>query len=315
MVLLVPVPWSQRVWALPFLTVLAPSKKTNLSNGKRHKTSIDWVGQMIGQVRRWLPERQVVLVVDGGLAAIKLGQRCLGYANPVTYVSRLRLDACLHDWPEPQPKGKRGPKPKKGARQAALKARLTDPATVWRTITIDWYQGKQRTLEIATGLALWYTPGHDPLPLRWVLVRDPAGKMLPAAFFATDLQATPEQILAWVIMRWGIEVTFEEARAHLGLETQRQWSDLAIARTTPALLGLFSFITLLAHRLNPDQSLPVRSAAWYAKSEATFSDVIAGVRRHLWTHTEFVQSPAKTGHPPISAGVLHGLVDVLCYAA
>ena len=315
MALLVPVPWSQRIWALPFLTVLAPSEKTNLSNGKRHKTSIDWVGQMIGQVRRWLPERQVVLVVDGGLAAIKLGQRCLGYANPVTYVSRLRLDACLHDWPGPQPKGKRGPKPKKGERQPGLKSRLTDPATVWQTLTIDWYQGKQRTLEIATGLALWYTPGQDPLPLRWVLVRDPAGKLSPAAFFATDLTATPEQILAWIIMRWGIEVTFEEARAHLGLETQRQWSDLAIARTTPALLGLFSFITLLAHRLHPDQPLPVRSAAWYTKSNATFSDVIACVRRHLWTHTEFVQSPSETGHAPISAGVLHGLVDLLCYAA
>ena len=107
---------------MPFLTVLAPSEKTNTSNGKRHKTSIDWVGQMIAQVRRWLPERRLVLVVDGGLAAIKLGQRCLGYANPVTYVSRLRLD----DWPGPPPKGKRGPKPKKGERQLALKARLTD---------------------------------------------------------------------------------------------------------------------------------------------------------------------------------------------
>jgi hypothetical protein len=315
MALLVPVPWSQRVWALPFLTVLAPSKKTNESNGKRHKTSIDWVGQMIGQVRRWLPERQVVLVVDGGLAAIKLGQRCLGYANPVTYVSRLRLDACLHDWPGPQPEGKRGRKPKKGERQPALKTRLTDPATMWQTITIDWYQGQQRTLEIATGTALWYTPGQDPLPLRWVLVRDPRGKLLPAAYFATDLDATPEQILAWIIMRWGIEVTFEEARAHLGLETQRQWSDLAIARTTPALLGLFSFITLLAHRLHPDQPLPVRSAAWYTKSNATFSDVIACVRRHLWTHTEFVQSPAQTRHPPISTSCLHGLIDLLCYAA
>jgi len=141
------------------------------------------------------------------------------------------------------------------------------------------------------------------------------GKLLPAAFFATNLNATPEQILAWIVMRWGIEVTFEEARTHLGLETQRQWSDLAIARTTPALLGLFSFITLLAHRLNPDQPLPVRSAAWYAKSEATFSDVIACVRRYPWTHTEFVQSPAETGHVPISATCLHGLVDLLCYAA
>jgi len=315
MALLVPVPWSQRVWALPFLTVLAPSQKTNQANGKRHKTSLDWIGQMIGQVRRWLPERQLVLVVDGGLAAIKLGQRCLGYANPVTYVSRLRLDAGLYDWPGPQPKGKRGPKPKKGPRQPTLKARLHNPATGWRMITLDWYRGERRTLDIATGTALWYTPGQDPLPLRWVLVRDPLGELLPAAFFATDLATTSEQILAWVVMRWGIEVTFEEARAYLGLETQRQWSDLAIARTTPALLGLFSFITLLAHRLTADRPLPVRSAAWYTKSEATFSDVIAFVRRYLWTHTDFVQSQAQTGPVPISAAVLHGLVDVLCYAA
>ncbi len=315
MALLVPVPWSSRVWALPFLTVLAPSEKTNQANGKRHKTSIDWIGQMIGQMRRWLPKRQIVLVVDGGLAALKLGQRCVGYTNPVTYVARLRLDAGLYDWPGLQPTGKRGRKPKKGARQPSLKARLHDPATVWRTITIDWYRGERRTLDIATGTALWYTPGQDPLPLRWVLVRDPVGELLPAAFFATDLDATPEHILAWVVMRWGIEVTFEEARAHLGFETQRQWSDLAMARTTPALLGLFSFITLLALRLTADRPLPVRSAAWYTKPEATFSDVIACVRRYLWTHTDFVQSQTQTGPVPISADVLHGLVDVLCYAA
>jgi len=315
MALLVPLPWSQRVWALPFLTVLAPSEKTNQAHGKRHKTSIDWIGQMIGQVRRWLPKHHIVLVVDGGLAAIRLGQRCVGYANPVTYVSRLRLDAGLYDWPGPQPTGKRGRKPKKGPRQLSLKARLQDPTTVWQTLTIDWYRGETRTLDITTGTALWYTPGQDPLPLRWVLVRDPLGDLLPAAFFATALEATPQHILAWVVMRWGIEVTFEEARAHLGFETQRQWSDLAIARTTPALLGLFSFITLVAHSLIAERPLPVRSAAWYTKSEASFSDVIAFVRRYLWTHTDFVQSQAQTGPVPISATVLHGLVDVLCYAA
>ncbi len=315
MALLVAVPWSSRVWALPFLTVLAPSKKTNHTHGNRHKTSIDWIGQMIGQVRRWLPDRHLVLVVDGGLSAIKLGQRCLRYANPVTYVSRLRLDAGLYDWPGPQPPDKRGPKPKKGARQATLKARLADPATVWQPLTIAWYQGERRTLAITTGTALWYTPGQDPLPVRWMLVRDPLGKLLPAAFFATDLITTPEQILAWVVMRWGIEVTFAEARAHLGMETQRQWSDLAIVRTTPALLGLFSFITLLAYQLTARYPLPVRSTAWYTKSEATFSDVIAFVRRYLWIHTDFVPSQAQTGPVPISAAVLHSLVDVLCYAA
>jgi hypothetical protein len=129
MMLLVSVPWSQRVWALPFLTVLAPGEKTNVANGKRHKTSIDWIGQMIGTVRRWLPEKMLVLVTDGGLTAVKLGLRCARFINPVTYVSRLRLDAALYDPPGPQPRGKRGPKPKKGKRQPSLKRVLLDPAT------------------------------------------------------------------------------------------------------------------------------------------------------------------------------------------
>jgi hypothetical protein len=314
MMLLVSVPWSQRTWALPFLTVLAPGEKTNLANGKRHKTSIDWIGQMIGAVRRWLPEKMLVLVTDGGLTAVKLGLRCAHYANPVTYVSRLRLDAVLHDPPGSQPQGKRGPKPKKGKRQPSLETVLLDPSTQWTKCEIDWYGGQRRMVETATGTALWYTPGYDPLPIRWVLVRDPLTEFEPTAFFATNQAAAPLQILAWFIMRWNVEVTFEEARAHLGVETQRQWSDLAITRTTPALLGLFSLVTVLAHRLTENRPFPVRSAAWYVKTEPTFSDVIALVRRHLWTRTKFTNSPSDTGFVEIPASVLHGLVDSLCYA-
>lgn len=314
MMLLVPVPWSRRVWALPFLTVLAPGEKTNQANGKRHKTSIDWIGQMIGAVRRWLPEKKLILVTDGGLTAVKLGLRCAGYANPVTYISRLRLDAVLHDPPGPQPAGKRGPKPKKGKRQPSLKQVLVDPLTQWIEHEIEWYGGKRRTIEIATGTALWYTPGHDPLPIRWVLVRDPLGEFDPTAFFATDQAAAPPQILAWFIMRWNMEVTFQESREHLGVETQRQWSDLAIARTTPALLGLFSLITLMAHRLTLTRPFPIRSAAWYVKTEPTFSDAIALVRRHLWKDMKFAKSVSQTGFVEIPTSVLHGLVDTLCYA-
>lgn len=314
MMLLVSVPWSQRVWALPFLTVLAPSEKTNLANGKRHKTSIDWIMQMIGAVRRWLPERGLILVTDGGLAAIKLGLRCASYTNPVTYVSRLRLDAQLYDPPGPQPAGKPGPKPKKGARQPSLKKRLDDPKTEWQKQTIAWYGGQKREIETATDTSLWHTAGYDPLPIRWVLVRDPLGEFESTAFFATDQSAEPLQILDWFIMRWGMEVTFQEAHPHLGLETQRQWSDLAIARTTPALLGLFSLVTLLAHRLTEGQPFPVRSAAWYVKKEPTFSDAIALVRRYLWLNTEFPSSPAKTGPVEIPAPVLAGLMDNLCYS-
>lgn len=313
MMLLVPLPWNDRTWALPFLTVLAPSPKTNAANGKRHKTSIDWVGQMIGAVRRWLPQRNLVLVVDGAMAAVKLGLRCAGYARPVTLVSRLRLDAALHEPPEPQPKSKRGPKPKKGGRLPALAQVLTDPATIWTKRTINWYGGKQRLIEYMTGTALWYTPGHDPLPIRWVLVRDPLGEFKPTAFFATDQTADPVQILQWFILRWGLEVTFEEARAHLGMETQRQWSDLAIQRTTPALLGLFSLVTLLAHQLSDGQPT-VQTAAWYVKRQPTFSDAIAFVRYHLWTTLKYVNSPAESRFRLIPDSVLPGLVETICYA-
>ena len=208
----------------------------------------------------------------------------------------MRLDAQLYDEPGKQPKSKPGPKPKKGQRQLSLKQRLEDPNTRWRTITIPWYGGMMRTLDILSGRSLWYTSGENPLPMQWVLVRDPLGKMKPAAFLCTDLELSPEQILQWYVMRWNVEVTFEEARAHLGLETQRQWSDLAIARTTPALFGLYSMIVLLAQHLLNGQPLPTRTTAWYVKPEATFSDVIAFVRCYLWQHTEFANSPPQ-GRP------------------
>src|SRR5579859_6055911 len=230
LMLLVEIPFSGRVWALPFLTVLAPSEKTDKACGRRHKTSIDWIRQMMLAVRRWLPTRALVLVVDGGLAAVKLGLQCAADRVGMVYVSRLRLDAALYDNPLPQPKGKRGKKPKKGPRQTSLKTRLSDPTTSWRRHELNWYGRRKRALDLATGTALWYTPGFDPLPIRWVLVRDPLGKLAPAAFFATDQTADPVQILAWVIQRWSVEVTFEEVRAHLGFETQRQWSPKAIQR-------------------------------------------------------------------------------------
>lgn len=316
MMLLVAVPWSPRVWALPFLTVLAPSAKTNQANRKRHKTSIDWIGQMIAVVRRWFPDRAIVLVVDGGLAAVKLGLRCCRLAVPVTYVSRLRLDAALYDPPTVAPPGKRGPKAKKGARQPSVQTRLTDPTTQWTPVTLPWYGGTQREVDLATGTAHWYTPSYDPLPLRWVLVRDRATTkaFAPQAFFATDQEALAAQIVEWFVLRWNEEVTFEEVRAHLGVETQRQWSDLAIARTTPALLGMFSLITLLGYRLTEDQPMPVRTAAWYTKQTATFSDVIALVRRELWTTMKYTNSACKSGYVPIPQEVLHGLIDTFCYA-
>jgi hypothetical protein len=167
---------------------------------------------------------------------------------------------------------------------------------------VDWYGGQRKQLWVFSHTALWYTPGLPPVELRFVLVCAPEGKRRMEAFFCTDLQTTPAQILAWVIRRWSVEVTFEEARAPLGVETQRQWSDNAIARTTPVLLALFSLVTVRALQLSTDGQIPVPVTAWYHKDAPTFSDCLALVRRHLWraqylvnstTDAEFIQFPRE----------------------
>jgi DDE superfamily endonuclease len=286
MMLLVPVPWSRRVWALPFLTALCwPAKKPGQ---RRHKSSVDWVRQMMKQARRWLPGRRVVVVLDGGFSAVSLALACV--KNNVVMVSRLRWDAALYHPPGPQPPGKRGPKPTKGKRQRSLQGWAERSDTPWETVEVRWYGGQLKTLWVFSRTALWYTPRQPPVAIRYVLVADPEGKLRMEAFFCTDLEATPEQILAWVVMRWSVEVTFEESRAHLGLETQRQWSDLAIARTTPVLLALFSLVSVLALQLSQDGQIPVPETAWYHKEDPTFSDCLALVRRHLWRARYLVNS-------------------------
>ncbi|MGH8071096.1 MAG: IS701 family transposase, partial [Candidatus Entotheonellia bacterium] len=265
MMLLVPVPWSRRVWALPFLTALCwPAEK---ARRRRHKTSVEWVRQMMQQVRRWLPGRRLVLVIDGGVAAVSLALACV--KRQVTMVSRLRWDAALYHPPGPQPKGKRGRKPTKGKRQRCLQDWAERADTPWATVEVDWYGGQRKTLWVFSHTALWYTPGLPPVEIRYVLVADPEGQLRMEAFFCTDVQATPVEILPWVVMRWSVEATFEEARAHLGFETQRQWSETAIARTSPVLLGLFSLVIVLALQLSQGGQIPVSATAWSHKSEPT----------------------------------------------
>jgi hypothetical protein len=235
-----------------------------------------------------------------------LGLRCRQLA--VTYITRLRLDAAL--FAPPTRKGA-----KKGHRLPSLKQVLADPETVWTAIEVAWYGDQRQMVEICSNTALWWSTGRDPLPLRWVLVRDPLAQLRPTAFLSTDLTLSPEQILRYFMGRWGVEVTFQEVRAHLGVETQRQWSPLAIKRTTPALLGLFSFVTILADRLMIGRSFPVRHTAWYHKKDATFSDALAVVRRYLWTGIKWGESRSGTPLATLPDAVIHGLVDTLCYSS
>jgi hypothetical protein len=224
------------------------------------------------------------------------------------------LDARLHDFPTPRPKGKRGPQPKKGAAQPSLATRLADPQTDWKPITMPWYGGEERSLEMVTGVALWYHRGSDPLPIRWVLIRDPQGTFKPQAFFCTAPQVSAAGILGWFIARWSIEVTFEELRAYLGFETQREWSDKAVERTTPCLFGLFSLVVIMAKVLHPS-TLPIRQTRWYAKEEATFSDALAAVRRDLWRGANSSTSAQSAEMLLIPKAVVDSLQKVACYSA
>jgi len=150
-----------------------------------------------------------------------------------------------------------------------------------------------------------------------VLVRDPLGEHEPQAFLSTDFDAAPETILQWFVWRWRVETSFQEVRAHLGVETQRQWSDLAILRTTPVLFGLFSMITLWASALaaSDNRLLRPQAAAWYDKKDPTFSDAIAAVRRRLWLPADFSMSWPMTDAITIPARLLKRLVQTLSLAA
>ena len=314
LMLLAPIPWIGRVWALPFLSVLAPSERYHAERQERHKKVTDWARQMILQVRRWLPDRKLVVVADSGYAVLELLAACAGLPNPVVMLTRLRLDAALYDPAPPREPGAKGRPRKKGERQPTLAARLVDPATAWQRCQVSWYGGSTREVELASGPAVWYHPGLPVVPIRWVLIRDPLGKFEAQALLCTDLETTPAQIVAWFVLRWQVEVRFEESRRHLGVETQRQWSDLAILRTTPALLGLFSLVTLLVHRLLHGKELPTRQAAWYQKATPSFSDALAFLRLQLWPARLIWRSPAQTNMVEIPRGLLDCLTDVLAYA-
>jgi len=305
--------WSPRPWALPFLALLAAPAQADAKAGRRHKTTVGWTAQAVGQVSRWLASAAFTVVGDGAYASVALARAC--QARRATLVSRLRLDARLFGFPEAPVPGKRGRKPKKGARLSGLGERLEDPAQPWRDAEVAWYGGGRKPVRLLSGVSLWHTPGQDPVRLRRVLVADPAGEERPQAFFATDAGLAPERIVELFVLRWNVEVTFEETRRHLGVETQRQRSDLAIARTTPALMGLFSLVCLMAARLVGEGAMPVRQAAWYAKKDATFSDVLAFVRRAIWAGKYFVNSETGGDRLELSGRELEALLDQLVAAA
>jgi hypothetical protein len=312
---LLPLSWANRVWALPFLTVLCPSERFYEQRGRRHQTLTERAWQMIRLVGRWLPGRDLVFVADSSFAALELLDKVATLPR-ASVITRLRLDAALYDPPPPRKPKTMGRPRLKGKRRPTLEAVLADKRTPWTTLRVEqWYGKGPREVEVATDTAVWYHTGKPPVAIRWVLIRDPQEDFKPQALLSTNLVYTPEQILPWFVRRWTMEVTFEEARAHLGMETQRQWNDRAIARTTPALLSLYSIVTLTAHLLIDKGATCVRSTAWYRKTRPTFADALALVRQQLWDHLHFSMSQQEIDMIKIPRALFERFIDAVCYAA
>lgn len=297
LMLLCPLPWLKKgSWALPILTALCPSERywENRDEPRSHKSLMDWAAQLLVWLARYTKalNRPVYLVGDGTYATYDL----MGKAkkNGIGLIVRMRMDARLFHFPTPPPVGRRGPKPKIGARILDMTKRLTDGRVKWTEhVFCEWYGKKDKKMLITSGKAIWSRNKHQKVELQWVLIKDPEGKMKPVLIACTDLDTPAVEIVSYFVRRWQVEVTFAEVRRHLGVETQRQWSDLAIERATPLLMALKSLICCMALPLYRAGNMTIRTAAWYPKSHFTFSDIHAAVRQQIWAVSKFSTSTTK----------------------
>ena len=229
------------------------------------------------------------MVADCSYAALELLAWCARHT--LTVITRLRLDAALYAQVPARRPGQPGRRRLKGERIKTLIERLTDPRTDWQTVQLPWYGQPERRLQLASGTAVWYHSGKPPVAIRWVLVRDPKGRCEPLGLLSTDLSLAARQIVLYYMRRWSMESTFQAARLCLGVDGQRQWNDLAVSRTTPVRLGLFSLVALMVQRQPAWQGL-FRRSAWDKKRLPTFADGLAHVRRALWRQLGFWLSQA-----------------------
>jgi hypothetical protein len=226
------------------------------------------------------------LTVDGSFSTYELFIHAQDIE--IGIIGRMKMNARLFHLPPNQyPKNKRGPKPPIGKRLLNMEKRLTDKRIKWVNVVFsEWYGEKQKEMMITSGVAIWHKSNTVMVKVRWVLIKDPEGKLKPVLLACSDWQLSAEKIVSFFVRRWRVEVTFAEVRRHLGVETQRQWSDLAIERSTPCLMAIFSIVCLLANTLHRHQTIQPNTTAWYKKKQVSFSDVLCAVRLKFWQNTK-----------------------------
>lgn len=277
----VPLPGLSRPWALPVLCALYRSPEEDRKRGHRHKTPGDLMRQLLCVLLRWFPQRKFVFAGDGGYGTHPLARFASGQSR-LTLISKFYKDANLYDPPpnrkpgttgRPRAKGRKRPAPENVVVQTRHRQRLS----------VSWYGGGRRQVAVVTGVGHWYKSGAGLVPIRWVFVEDRTGTHRDEYFFTTDVALTPQQIIEAYTGRWAIEVTFEEVREHVGLETTRGRCANTILRAEPCLFGLYTLVALWFAELPENwRQAPVVIWTGTIKPTLTFSDAITLVRRHIW---------------------------------
>jgi hypothetical protein len=307
-------PFISRRWALPVLAALYRPKELDQAEGRRHKTAPQIARQLMAVLIHWFPQRKFVFLGDGGYASHELAKFCYRHRRHATLVSRFRSDANLYA-PAPQRKGRLGRPRIKGRRLP--KPQEVVAGSQRNACTVNWYGGGKRRVELVGGSGLWYhgAGGQGVVPIRWVFVHDLQGTHRDEYFYTTDVNLTAEQIASWFTARWPIETTFQEIRAHLGFETPHQYVAKSVLRAAPCLLGLFSVICLIFAAYASHNRVCPRRTLWYHKSEPTFSDAIATVRRIFWRESIFEKASYHKDFEKLPPNLRDMLLDYLSQAA
>lgn len=297
LMVLTQLPWLEIgvCWALPVLTALCPSAGFYAKKGKPAKKLTDFARQMISWLGRQAKhiQRSIYLVGDGSFATLELFINA--YQCNIGMIARMKLNARLYELPpKDYPKGKRGPKPPVGKRLMSMGKRLSEKGIKWDSVVFShWYGNRDKVMLMTSGVAIWRKSNSALVKVKWVLLKDPDGKLEPVLLACSDFEIDSKNMVSFFVRRWRVEVTFAEVRRHLGVETQRQWSDLAIERTTPCLMAMFSIVCLLADKLKPEQ-LVINHTAWYKKNRMTFSDILTAVRLEIFQKTKLLIRLEKT---------------------
>jgi len=308
----VKLPFTWRRWALPVLVALYRPKELSQAERRRHKTAPDLARQLMAVLIHWFPQRKFIFLGDGGYASHELARFCRRHGRHATLVSRFHKDANLYD-PPPKVKGRKGRPRVKGKKLPKPKEVVADSPR--SKATVNWYGGGDRRIELVSDTGQWYKAGQGLVPIRWVFTHDIQGTHRDDYFYTTDPDLSATQIVSWFTARWPIETTFQEVREHLGFETTRQRVANSVLRMGPCLLGLYSLVTLIFVEHARHHSIRPRCTAWYTKTEPTFSDAIATVRRLLWAETIFQTPSQQDTFQKIPRPFRRMLLDRLCAAA